>query len=292
MVKQSVHPRKKIAITGGSGRLGQYVVKQLMNNFDVKVLDLRAPPQDIPYARVDVLELDVLRRELAGMDAVIHLAAIDFDLQADPETYIRVNVLGTWNVLQAAHERGIRRVVLCSSVSACGLSEANPAFPPDYLPIDEAHARYPVEAYSVSKLIMEEMAESFVRRGDIEVLCLRPMMVLIPENIAPTIARAADTDTRWLFYYVTPEDCARAFECALMAKDVKFGVFFITAEDSCRDEPTLTWLARALGKLPEIRDKARFEENPYASVFDASRARTVLGFRSTSDWREIVLASK
>ncbi|MFD2272619.1 NAD-dependent epimerase/dehydratase family protein [Undibacterium arcticum] len=183
---------KIIAVTGGSGRLGQYVVKQLMHTFDVKVLDLKRPPQDLPYAEVDVLDLAALRRELAGVDAVIHLAAIDFDLQASPEAYIHVNVLGTWNVLQAAHELGIRRVVLCSSVSACGLSEANPAFAPDYLPIDEAHARYPVQAYSVSKLIMEEIAQSFVRRGDIEVLCLRPMMVLIPENIQPTVARAAE----------------------------------------------------------------------------------------------------
>lgn len=281
---------RRVVVTGGSGRLGQYVVRQLMKNFELKVLDLSRPPQDVAFAEVDVLDLAALRRELAGADAVVHLAAIDFDHRAPPETYIHVNTMGTWNVLQAAHELGIRRVVLCSSVSACGLSEANPAYAPAYLPVDEAHPQDPIQAYSVSKQIMEAMAQSFTRRGDIEVLCLRPMMVLIPDNVAPTLERAKETATRWLFYYVTPEDCARAFECALLAENVKFGVFFITAEDSCRDEPTLQWVRRALGALPEIRDPERYAANPYASVFDGSLAREVLGFRPTSSWREIVNA--
>ncbi len=279
---------RKVVITGGSGRLGQYVVKQLMQRFEVKVLDLQAPPQDIEFASVNVLELDALRETLKGADAVVHLAAIDFDHQARDEIYIHVNVQGTWNVLQAAHELGISRVVLCSSVSACGLSEANPAFIPQYLPVDEQHPLYPTQAYSVSKQLMENMAESFVRRGGMEVICLRPMMVLIPENIEPTLARADDHNSRWLFYYITPEDCARAFERALLAEDVGFATLFITAQDSCRDEPTLQWLARVLGKLPPIRDPQRYVDNPHASIFDGGRARELLGFEAQSCWRDIV----
>ncbi len=279
--------RLNVAVTGGSGRVGRHVVDRLMQSFNVKVLDLRRPPQDVGFAQADVLDLDALRRELAGMDAVVHLAAIDFDLQAAPETYIRVNVQGTWNVLQAAHENGVRRVILCSSVSASGLSEAHPSFPPEYIPIDESHPCCPIQAYSVSKQLMEDMAASFVRRGDIEVLCLRLMMVLVPENIPPTIERAGDPDTRWLFYYISPEDCARAFDCALKATEVKSGVFFITAEDSCRNEPTLDWVDRVFHGKVEIRDRERYARNPYASVFDGSRARRMLGFEPGSNWREI-----
>ncbi|WP_233889460.1 NAD-dependent epimerase/dehydratase family protein [Paraburkholderia flagellata] len=284
MTATNTTKKPRVVVTGGSGRLGQYVVRQLMERFEVKVLDLQRPPQDLAFAEVNVLDLEGLRRELAGADSIVHLAAIDFDHQAKPEVYIHVNVQGTWNVLQAAHELGIRRVVLCSSISACGLSEANLVFPPLALPVDEAHPLFPVQSYSVSKQLMENIAESFVRRGNIEVLCLRPMMVLLPENIAPTLARAKE-DTRWLFYYITPEDCARAFECALVATDVRFGVFFITAQDSCRNEPTLEWVERALGKLPDVRDRARYEANPYAAVFDGTKAREVLGFVPTSNWR-------
>lgn len=287
MSTSSSKPITKIVVTGGSGRLGQYVVEQLHKEFSVKVLDLRAPKQNVEYAEVNVLDLDSLRRELIGADAVVHLAAIDFDHQAKPEDYIHVNVQGTWNVLQAAHELGIRRVVLCSSISACGLSEANPAFIPEYLPVDEEHPHNPVQAYSVSKQLMENIALSFVRRGGIQVVCLRPMMVLIPENIAPTLARASDPDSRWLFYYITPEDCARAFEAALRATHVDSGNFFITAQDTCRAEPTLEWVERVLGKLPEIRDKARYELDPFASIFSGDKARQAFDFVPQSRWQEL-----
>lgn len=288
MREASLPQPRKVVVTGGSGRLGQYVVEQLHNNFEVKVLDLRPPKQNVEFAEANVLDLDTLRKEFVGADAVVHLAAIDFDHQAKPEDYIHVNVQGTWNVLQAANELGIKRVVLCSSISACGLSEANPSFTPEYLPVDEEHPRYPIQAYSVSKQLMENMAASFVRRGDIQVVCLRPMMVLIPENIAPTIARADDQSSRWLFYYITPEDCARAFEAALRATHISSGNFFITAQDSCRAEPTLQWVERVLGKLPEIRDKERYVRDPYASIFSGDKARQELDFVAESRWQDFL----
>ncbi|WP_236620544.1 NAD-dependent epimerase/dehydratase family protein [Pseudomonas sp. ATCC 13867] len=264
------------------------MVEQLHKNFSVKVLDLRPPRQNVDFAQANVLDLDTLRKEFAGADAVIHLAAIDFDHQAKPEDYIHVNVQGTWNVLQAANELGIQRVVLCSSISACGLSEAHPSFIPEYLPVDEEHPHSPIQAYSVSKQLMENMAASFVRRGDIQVVCLRPMMVLIPENIAPTVTRADDQASRWLFYYITPEDCARAFEAALRATHIDSGNFFVTAQDSCRAEPTLQWVERVFGKLPEIRDRERYECDPYASIFSGDKARQAFDFVPRSNWREII----
>ncbi|TAM06269.1 MAG: NAD(P)-dependent oxidoreductase [Pusillimonas sp.] len=282
-------PRRiRVAITGGSGRVGRYVVDRLMKTMEVKVLDLQRPTQDVLYAEVNVLDIDALRREFIGMDTVVHLAAIDYDLKAAADHYIHINVQGTWNVLQAAHEARVRRVVLCSSVSACGLSEADAKFPPDYIPVDEEHSAYPIEAYSVSKLLMEQMAESYVRRGDIEVLCLRLMMVLLPENIKPVIERAHDADTRWLFYYITPEDCARAFECAVVTTKTKSGVFFITAADTCRAEPTLDWVERVFGGRIQVRDRTRYEVDPRASIFDGRRAHDLLGFDAESNWMEIV----
>lgn len=278
------NPLRKIAVTGGSGRLGQYVVDKLSETYEIKVLDLRAPRQSVDFAELNVLDLEGLNRELQGMDAVVHLAAIDFDHQAKPEDYIHVNVQGTWNVLQAAHTQGVKRVILCSSISACGLSEANPKFVPEYLPVDEAHPHHPVQAYSVSKQLMENIAASFVRRGDMQVLCLRPMMILLPENIQPTLARANDPDSRWLFYYITPEDCARAFDAALSATHVTEGNYFITAQDACRAEPTLQWVERVLGKLPPVRDPARYENDPYASIFSGDKARETLGFEASSRW--------
>ena len=281
-----------IAVTGGSGRLGQYVVNELIaHHYQVRVLDLSPPPShpQVSYKSCNVLDLDELNAGLKDVDGVIHLAALDFDFAASlpEEKFIEVNTLGTWNVLQTAENNGIKRVILCSSISACGLSEANPNFAPEYLPVDEEHPRYPIQPYSISKLIMEEMAESFVRRGNMAVLSLRPMMVLIPSNIDPTVERAQDLSTRWLFYYISPEDCARAFRLAYEADAVKSGAFFITATDSCRQEDTLKWFERAWGFLPKY-DADHYKNHPRASIFSGEKAKKLLGFEATSNWLDII----
>lgn len=281
-----------LGVTGGSGRLGQYVVNDLLSQgYQVRVLDLSAPEKqdNVSYEHCNVLELPSLEKAMKGVDGVIHLAALDFDFAASvpEEKFIEVNTLGTWNVLQTAEKLGIKRVILCSSISACGLSEANPNFAPEFLPVDETHARYPVQPYSISKLIMEEMAQSFVRRGNLAVLSLRPMMVLIPSNIEPTVERAEDLETRWLFYYISPEDCARAFRLAYEAKEVESGEFFITAKDSCRVEDTLSWFERAWGFLPE-HNADHYKKNPRASIFSGQKAKDLLGFEASSDWIEII----
>ena len=92
---------------------------------------------------------------------MIHLAAIDAGVPAEPEAYFGVNVMGTWNTVQAPREAGIRKVVLASSVSATGLGEMRPDFPPEYLPADEAHSMKPANAYGLSKLVVEDIARGF-----------------------------------------------------------------------------------------------------------------------------------
>lgn len=292
MSTQSHTHKSSIGVTGGSGRLGQYVVDELLyHGYHVRILDLKEPAlkDNSSYAYCNVLDISSLEKALKGLDGVIHLAALDFDFAASvpEEKFIEVNTLGTWNVLQTAERLGVKRTILCSSISACGLSEANPLFPPQYLPVDEAHPRYPVQPYSVSKIIMEEMAQSFVRRQKMAVLSLRPMMVLIPSNIEPTVERASDLETRWLFYYISPEDCARAFRLAIEAKDVKSGEFFITAKDSCRDEDTLKWFNRSWGFLPK-HDIDHYKNNPRASIFSGKKAQQELGFEANSNWLKII----
>ena len=206
---------EKILVTGGSGRLGWYVVEELLPHCDLTVLDRARPAQDVPYIEADALDLDAVRRALDGKDAVVHLAAIDLGVPAEPEEYFGVNVMCAWNVLQASHETGVRNVVIASSIAATGLEEGRPEFPPRYLPVDEAHAMEPVHAYSVSKLVVEEVARSFARRGDLRVMCLRPVLIAFPSSFPTLIERADDDAFPWLYFYVRPEDTARAFRLAL-----------------------------------------------------------------------------
>lgn len=278
---------RNVLITGASGRLGEFVLNEIAEHHTAGVMDL-APPHrdDVPFTQGDVTDLESVRCAVDGFDAVIHLAAIDLGVPATPERYFGVNVMGTWNVLQAAQEAGIRKVVLASSISANGAGEMRPDFPPRYLPIDEAHECEPVHPYGVSKLVVEEVARSFARAG-MSVICIRPVAVAVPSHLPKLVERTRNPDHRWLADYVTGADAASAFRLALDYEAQRFDAFFVTAADSCASEPTLERAERLFGHLPEIRDPERFEREPRAAMVDASRARDCLGWSPTSSWPEL-----
>ncbi len=274
----------KVAVTGGSGRVGRFVVDELASAFDVTNVDLTQSDAAVEYIEGDVTDLDSMRRALKGADAVVHLAAIDYDWKAAPEQYIRVNTMGTWNVLQAAAENDLQKVALCSSVSACGLSEMRPDWTPQSLQVDERHELKPVQAYSVSKQIMETMGRSFATGTNMDVLCLRPLAVVLPETIAEYCEFIDNPDTHWLYYYVHARDVATGFRRALESRDLKFGTFFLSADDTSHPEPTLDWYRDRIGALPEILNPRTFQTNPRASIFSNQQARQLLGWEPTTDF--------
>jgi UDP-glucose 4-epimerase len=276
-----------VVVTGGSGRVGRYVVAELLEGYDVTNADITASDASISHLQTDVMDLDSVRRATKGADAVIHLAAIDFDWKAAPEEYIRVNTLGTWNVLQAAAENDVKKVVLCSSVSACGLSEMRPDWTPQALQVDERHELRPAQAYSVSKQVMEVMGRSFAIGASMDVLCLRPLAVVLPETIAEYAAFIDDPDTHWLYYYVHAADVARAFRKAVEVEGLGYGVFFLSADDTSRPEPTLDWYRERIGELPEILNPRLFQTNPRASIFSNRQARELLGWEPTTDFLKL-----
>ena len=280
---------KKVVVTGGAGRVGLYVVRQLMKSMHVVVADLIAPQNlDVEYIQANVMNLDEVRHAVQGADAVVHLAALDFDWKAAPEKYIDVNVRGTWHVLQACQENGIEKVVLCSSISASGLSEMRPNWVPEFLPVDETHSNKPVQAYSVSKILMEQMAQSFVDGNpNMDVICLRPLAVVLKETLAEYIEFVDAEDRNWLFYYVTAEDVATAFEAAVNIDGLRFGAFYLSADDTSHPEDTLKWYQNKIGKLPQINDPKLYQLNPRASIFSSQHAKQILGWQPTSDFKQL-----
>ena len=89
--------RRRVLVTGASGRIDRHVVDALADDHEVTVLDLVPPVQDVAFIEGNVLELDTVRASTAGQDAVIHLAGVDIDVPAEPEAYFSTNVMGTWN---------------------------------------------------------------------------------------------------------------------------------------------------------------------------------------------------
>jgi nucleoside-diphosphate-sugar epimerase len=200
---------------------------------------------------------------------------------------MQVNAMGTWNLFEASRLAGVRRVVHCSSSSATGLDASNPGMPPDYLPIDEMHPTRPTDAYGLSKLCGERIAEAFSRRG-MEVLVIRPCFVAFPE-MAEFMAGKPGPEGRaepmpYLRAYVGPEDCARGFAAAATVDYAGFEVFFLAAADVFATEPTVPRLEVLYGATIPLRDPALYERFPRGSPVGHAAARARLGWAPTTSW--------
>jgi len=287
---------RRVLVTGGSGRFGRFVVDALKDAYEVTVLDKAPPQQAVGHVAADVLDLDAVRRGCAGQEGIIHLAGIDSGVAASEHDYFETNVMGTWNVLAAAEEAGVRRVVVCSSIAAYGLEALHPASTLDYLPFDEAHPLRPTVAYDLSKRVCEPVAQSFALRG-LSVLCLRPAWIVFPNRVheadrhVRALDGALDRTLRPLpphRAYVRPDDAARAFRLALETDDDGFDIVNIGAADTMSPLPTLEVIERTFGLRPIVRDPELFRIYPRAAAFSSAYARRRLGFEPTGDWDRFV----
>ncbi|NMG41816.1 NAD-dependent epimerase/dehydratase family protein [Chelativorans sp. ZYF759] len=294
----------KILVTGAGGMLGGAIVDELREHgHEVAGLDRRKGEADIAWHVGDMTDRALVDAAAAGQDAIIHVAALPNIWSGTGEELIRINVVGTWQVLDAAEQAGVRRVVICSSDSVVGYTVREGAMlPPLYLPVDESHPRRATDPYGLSKVLNEDTGRSFALRGKIEVVSLRPVFVAYEVMYGELRARAADPDNYtprmaggpsgagggMAWHYVEPRDAARAFRLALNAKVDGFEEFFLSASNTLAPEPTLERLERILGYLPEVRNPELYENNPYAPLYDLTKAREQLGFEAEIDLRTVL----
>jgi nucleoside-diphosphate-sugar epimerase len=162
-----------VVVTGAAGVLGGQLVQSLAaQGIEVHGLDLRPPAEPVPGARHskgDVRDPRVVRRVVAGVDAVVHCAAALPSYSAEEIRSVIVD--GTRNVLTCAHQAGVPRVVHISSTAVYGL--------PKLVPTPEDHPRVPVDHYSTAKVLAEDVCASF-RAKDLCVPVLRPKTFLGP----------------------------------------------------------------------------------------------------------------
>ena len=279
---------ERVTVTGGSGRLGRHVTRRLAGLCELTVVDRAAPEAGGRFIAADITHRDGLGTAFHDQDAVIHLAAIPNPRTAGPAETFRVNVTGTWNVLEAAEAAGVKRVVVCSSDAATGLHYNPPGWGPLYLPMDEDHPLRPSEAYGASKLVTEDIARTFAERGKMEITVIRPTHIVFPPEYQELEMRGADVHNYHLWAYVDPDDVAEAFALALMPAKAPFGPFFISAADTLSTRPTLDLIVERFGIMPEIRRAHVYDDHPTAAVWDITRARDDLGFVPKSDWRKMV----
>jgi nucleoside-diphosphate-sugar epimerase len=284
---------EKVVCTGGSGRLGNYVTEDLRGRCALTVLDVKpTPAPGVRYVNASITHFAALKEAFQGQDAVVHLAAIPNPRTAPADVTFNTNVQGTWNVLQAAEDAGVKRVIVASSDASLGLHYNPPGYGPQYLPIDESHPLRPIEFYSLSKEVTEAICRCYANRGKLDVLAIRPTHIVFPPEYPELEARGADVQNYHIWTYVSPEDVAQSFRLALEVAKAPYQAFYISAAEGLNTRPTLDMLRERYGQLPEIRNPEYFHRNPLASVLDITRARDVLGFEPTSDWRQMVATLK
>lgn len=200
----------RILVTGAAGTLGRALLPRLVAaGYDVRASDVAAThgPSGVESMVLDVRDRDAVQRAMVGVAGVIHAAAWHGIHLADhpASDFWDLNATGTFNVLQAALDQGVRAVVLSSTMGVYGLSRR----PQEGGPAVRIHEGLPVEPtdiYGVTKVVAEELSRAYARRG-VAGIALRYGM-FVPEPVD----RAG---IRYLYGGVDEEDVARANILAL-----------------------------------------------------------------------------
>jgi dTDP-glucose 4,6-dehydratase len=189
---------KKVLITGAGGFIGSHLTEAcLAAGHEVRVLlrytssssrgwlDDPALDGRIDIVAGDVRDADIVRRAVAGVDTVLHLAAligIPYSYES-PTAYVRTNVEGTLNVLTASRDAGVGNVILTSTSETYGSAQR--------VPIDESHPAVAQSPYAATKVAADQLGISFHRSFGLPVKIARPFNTYGPRQslraVIPTI---------------------------------------------------------------------------------------------------------
>ncbi|MEO7841521.1 MAG: NAD(P)-dependent oxidoreductase [Anaerolineales bacterium] len=272
----------KIAVTGGSGRIGKAIVEMALSQGNSVVSIDRVQPEgsndqsEVTYIEADLTDYHAFENALRGCDALVHMAAIPAPgHQPDHEVHNN-NVVSSYNALRAGVEVGIQRVCQASSVNATGLAYSRwPRF--DYFPLDEEHPTYNEDPYSLSKWICEEQGNSFARRYENMIISSMRFHWVVPERATAVQAKGysqTNTAAKNLWAYTRYDAAARACLLSLTADFKGHEVFYITAPDTIADIPSLELKQKFYPDVP-----VRGDLSGHKSFFNSSKAERLLGWK-------------
>jgi dihydroflavonol-4-reductase len=312
----------RVLITGGGGFIGRHLVdSQLSQGHWVRVADLnvdalsnRADHPRLEALRSDITKPETVRAVVEGVDIVYHLASAHLDVNLTDETYRKVNVEATVNLVHAARSAGVRRVVHCSSAGVFGHLQVPP-------PADENTPCHPTHIYEISKLEGERAILSFSRRTGFPVVVARPAWVYGPGcprtlKLLRMIAKGRFVmfgNGRTLRQPLYVEDAVRGLErCAQDGKSagqvyILAGRSFVTIEELVQlvgeaqgVQPKIIHLPAVLGQCAgytlQFAYKPLQRQPPFSrrsmdfflkhNLYDTGRASRELGFEAEIDLRE------
>ncbi len=279
---------KKVVVTGGSGLLGPWVIREFLEHgYDVLNADTRPLAEPLcPTWITDLTNLGEAYGVLEGADAMVHLAAIPAAYLRPNEVTFSNNVLSTYNMLEAASSLGIKKAVITSSESSYGIVFAVHRLAPQYVPIDESHPQLPQDSYGLSKIVNEQTAEMFYHKSGIQVVSFRLGNVISPsmyENFPNFIHTPAER-ARILWSYIDTRDAASAYRLAVEAEGLGAVAINIAADDTSMDIKSRDLMADS---YPEVTDFRQSLEG-YETLLSNDMAKRLLGWQPVHRWRDYV----
>jgi len=174
-----------VLVTGAAGRLGRLVVLRLIDKGYCVLGTDREVFEDSPspFVQAELCDMAQANALLVNVEAAIHMGAISGPGTDEYETF-RNNTLSTFNIMWAAMNQNLSRIVFSSSAFGMGWAHDPSAFVPFYLPLDEEHPMMPFEPYGLSKQIGECIGEMVARSATTSIVSLRFTNVVSPEQQA------------------------------------------------------------------------------------------------------------
>jgi len=311
----------KVLVTGGSGRVGGYALRELLEHGHSVASCGHTPPavEGVTHIPADIGNLESVRSALRGQDAVVHLAGVAHPKRATPEQLMQANVMGTFNVLEAAVREGVGKVVFGSTDATYGFAFSREPMTPRYLPVDEEHPCEPEDEYGLSKVIDEMMCRRYSLAYGLSTLCIRicsawhmdrpgsevaarsgpwraaPMTIeqmwdryrqqmKYPEGLADVSVPPIPRYRLWAL--TDARDTAQAFRLAVENTTIRHDVFLTSGDETCSLEETPALIAHYFPNVPLHRPL-----EGYASLFSNEKAKRLLGYRPLYKWRETDFAA-
>jgi uronate dehydrogenase len=265
---------QKILITGAAGDVGTRLRKLLKGVYSLRISDIRKPADlgaDDEFVAADLGDFEQTKQITAGIDGIMHLGG--YSVEGPWETIHKSNIVGCYNLFEAAYRSGVKRIVFASSNHAVGFYRRDRKIGVDV-------TLRPDSRYGVSKAFGEAVGALYADKHGLRVTCIR-------------IGNVGDKplDKRRLSIWVKPEDLAQLIRIGLEHPDIRFEIFYGASDNEVgwwdnsnarrfgyrpqfRSEDFRDEAMAAQAKLPADPVGDRFQGGPFCSdEYDADRAK-------------------
>ncbi len=283
----------RVLVTGARGKVGRAAVAALIAaGHDVRATDLAPPVFERPlevepdYYQADVTDAGDAFAAVRGVEAVVHAAALPEPTHNPPHVVFQNNLMGVFNVLEAAIRWGVTRFVNISSETVPGFFFPEREFLPDYVPIDEDHPIRPQDPYATAKYFSELLMDGATRRSDLRCISIRPSWVQhegnYERNLGPQVRDASVLSPNF-WSYIDVYDLADAIVLAAESDLPGHEVFYIASPDNVGNRPFEQIVREYYGDKVEVKKPLPREDSSGISVAKAER---MLGYSPKRSWSD------